>query len=228
MRSRQGWNRPKPGNQAARLSANASTPPSTPQVLKRQPCGYASVSAYAADWGERTISFRRGDTTVLQPGMTFHFMPALWLELTAGWNHRADPRSTETGYDASCTTPANCRESMTDSGRHPPQSRWTQNGVIMGSLKVPYSRNDSGVGIRDGAQCTVIRQWAQGRPALNDRGQTWGGRRWNTRGRLALQELAISLKAGRDRGPRDHLANDEHAAFATGTRCSRDRTRRAR
>jgi len=30
--------------------------------------------------GERTISLRRGDKTVLQPNMTFHFMPALWLD----------------------------------------------------------------------------------------------------------------------------------------------------
>jgi ectoine hydrolase len=26
------------------------------------------------------MSLRRGDESVLQPGMVFHFMPALWLE----------------------------------------------------------------------------------------------------------------------------------------------------
>ncbi len=35
--------------------------------------------SYPPDWGERTISFRAEDTTVLEPGMTFHFMPGLWM-----------------------------------------------------------------------------------------------------------------------------------------------------
>ncbi|ABD53767.1 M24 family metallopeptidase [Jannaschia sp. CCS1] len=43
-------------------------------------CGYAIGLSYPPDWGERTMSFRADDTTVLKPGMTFHFMPALWLE----------------------------------------------------------------------------------------------------------------------------------------------------
>ena len=43
-------------------------------------CGYAIGLGYPPDWGERTMSFRRGDGTVLEPGMTFHFMPALWLD----------------------------------------------------------------------------------------------------------------------------------------------------
>ncbi|AHM02872.1 peptidase M24 [Roseibacterium elongatum DSM 19469] len=43
-------------------------------------CGYAIGLSYPPDWGERTMSFRRGDKTVLEPGMTFHFMPALWLD----------------------------------------------------------------------------------------------------------------------------------------------------
>jgi ectoine hydrolase len=36
--------------------------------------------SYPPDWGERTISLRAEDTTVLQPGMTFHFMPGLWMQ----------------------------------------------------------------------------------------------------------------------------------------------------
>lgn len=42
--------------------------------------GYAIGLSYPPDWGERTISLRRGDKTEWQPGMTFHFMPALWLD----------------------------------------------------------------------------------------------------------------------------------------------------
>ncbi|MDO8881829.1 ectoine hydrolase DoeA [Pseudotabrizicola sp.] len=42
--------------------------------------GYGIGVSYPPDWGERTMSLRRGDRTVLQPGMTFHFMTGLWLE----------------------------------------------------------------------------------------------------------------------------------------------------
>ncbi|MEM8819965.1 MAG: ectoine hydrolase DoeA [Pseudomonadota bacterium] len=41
--------------------------------------GYAIGLSYPPDWGERTMSLRRGDRTVLEPGMTFHFMTGLWL-----------------------------------------------------------------------------------------------------------------------------------------------------
>jgi ectoine hydrolase len=43
-------------------------------------CGYPIGLSYPPDWGERTFSIRPVDTTVLEPGMTFHFMPALWME----------------------------------------------------------------------------------------------------------------------------------------------------
>jgi ectoine hydrolase len=43
-------------------------------------CGYPIGLSYPPDWGERTASIRSEDQTVLEPGMTFHFMPALWME----------------------------------------------------------------------------------------------------------------------------------------------------
>jgi ectoine hydrolase len=43
-------------------------------------CGYPVGLSYPPDWGERTISLRESDETVLEPGMTFHFMPGLWME----------------------------------------------------------------------------------------------------------------------------------------------------
>lgn len=43
-------------------------------------CGYPIGLSYPPDWGERTASIRVEDQTVLHPGMTFHFMPALWME----------------------------------------------------------------------------------------------------------------------------------------------------
>ena len=42
--------------------------------------GYPIGLSYPPDWGERTASIRSEDETVLQPGMTFHFMPALWMD----------------------------------------------------------------------------------------------------------------------------------------------------
>ncbi|MBC8258400.1 MAG: ectoine hydrolase DoeA [SAR324 cluster bacterium] len=47
---------------------------------KESRCGYAIGLSYPPDWGERTVSFRKGDKTVLEPNMTFHFMPALWFD----------------------------------------------------------------------------------------------------------------------------------------------------
>ncbi len=42
--------------------------------------GYAVGLSYPPDWGEHTVSIRERDRTELKPGMTFHFMPALWME----------------------------------------------------------------------------------------------------------------------------------------------------
>ncbi|MEO0342383.1 MAG: M24 family metallopeptidase [Pseudomonadota bacterium] len=41
--------------------------------------GYPVGLSYPPDWGERTASIRTEDETVLEPGMVFHFMPALWM-----------------------------------------------------------------------------------------------------------------------------------------------------
>ena len=32
------------------------------------------------DWGEKSVSLRPGDKSVLQKGMTIHFMPGIWLD----------------------------------------------------------------------------------------------------------------------------------------------------
>lgn len=42
--------------------------------------GYPVGLSYPPDWGERTASIRSEDNTVLQAGMVFHFMPALWMD----------------------------------------------------------------------------------------------------------------------------------------------------
>lgn len=42
--------------------------------------GYAVGLNYPPDWGEHTVSLRPGDKTILQPNMTFHMIPAIWLD----------------------------------------------------------------------------------------------------------------------------------------------------
>ena len=48
-------------------------------VAKPNRAGYPIGLSYPPDWGERTMSIRPGDRTVLEPGMTFHFMSGLWM-----------------------------------------------------------------------------------------------------------------------------------------------------
>lgn len=43
-------------------------------------CGYPIGLSYPPDWGERTISLRAEDETILEPNMTFHLMPGLWTK----------------------------------------------------------------------------------------------------------------------------------------------------
>lgn len=43
-------------------------------------CGYSIGLSYPPDWGERTVSLRSEDQTILRPGMTLHFMPGLWMD----------------------------------------------------------------------------------------------------------------------------------------------------
>ncbi|WP_411956695.1 ectoine hydrolase DoeA [Paracoccus homiensis] len=49
-------------------------------IVKDNRTGYPIGLSYPPDWGERTMSLRRGDQTELKPGMTFHFMTGLWME----------------------------------------------------------------------------------------------------------------------------------------------------
>ena len=46
---------------------------------KESRCGYSIGLSYPPDWGERTLSLRKGDKTELQPGMVIHFMPGMWF-----------------------------------------------------------------------------------------------------------------------------------------------------
>jgi len=49
-------------------------------LVKPSRVGYSYGLNYVPDWGEHTVSLRPGDKTILEPGMTLHFMPGIWLE----------------------------------------------------------------------------------------------------------------------------------------------------
>ena len=99
-----GLEQAKPGNQAQDIANAFNTTLNKAGFEKDSRCGYAIGISYPPDWGERTISFRRGDTTILKAGMTFHFMPALWLD-DGGLEITEPILITKTGYECLCTTP---------------------------------------------------------------------------------------------------------------------------
>ena len=49
-------------------------------VKKDSRIGYPIGIGYPPTWGELTTSFRKGDKNILKENMTFHCIPALWLQ----------------------------------------------------------------------------------------------------------------------------------------------------
>lgn len=49
-------------------------------IEKDSRTGYPIGVSYPPDWGERTMSLRPGDESILQENMTFHFMTGLWMD----------------------------------------------------------------------------------------------------------------------------------------------------
>lgn len=72
----------KAGNMAGDIYRALAKPLEAAGIERGARAGYPIGISYPPDWGERTISIRDEDTTVLKPGMTFHFMPGLWMD---GW-----------------------------------------------------------------------------------------------------------------------------------------------
>lgn len=70
----------RPGNRACDVADALAAPLEAAGITRSARCGYPIGLSYPPDWGERTISFRAEDETVLEPGMTFHVMPGLWMQ----------------------------------------------------------------------------------------------------------------------------------------------------
>ncbi|AJI20144.1 M24 family metallopeptidase (plasmid) [Priestia megaterium] len=73
-------------------------------IIKDSRIGYAMGLNYPPDWGEHTASIRKGDKTVLQPNMTFHLIPGIWLD-SYGFEASESLRVTETGCETFASLP---------------------------------------------------------------------------------------------------------------------------
>lgn len=70
----------KPGVVCEELAAAWRTVIERHGIEKESRIGYPVGIGFPPTWGELTCSLRAGDRTVLQPGMTFHCIPAIWME----------------------------------------------------------------------------------------------------------------------------------------------------
>ena len=94
----------KPGNTCEQIEAALRGVLSKFGLDKPSRCGYPIGLSYPPDWGERTMSLRPGDTSVLEPDMTFHFMPGLWMD-DWGIEITESFRITETGCECLADVP---------------------------------------------------------------------------------------------------------------------------
>ncbi|MFN4100021.1 MAG: M24 family metallopeptidase [Pararhodobacter sp.] len=96
--------RARPGNACEDIAIAFYDTLSRHGFTKDSRTGYPIGLSYPPDWGERTMSLRRGDRTELKPGMTFHFMPALWLD-DGGIEITEPILINDTGVEKLCTLP---------------------------------------------------------------------------------------------------------------------------
>ncbi|MFC7395397.1 M24 family metallopeptidase [Scopulibacillus cellulosilyticus] len=67
-------------------------------IIKDSRLGYSMGLNYPPDWGEHTASIRKGDKTILEPNMTFHLIPGIWLD-DYGFEASESFRVTENGCE---------------------------------------------------------------------------------------------------------------------------------
>jgi len=94
----------RPGRTCAEVAQTFNSTLARHGFTKDSRCGYAIGLSYPPDWGERTMSLRADDHTALVAGMTFHFMPALWLD-DGGIEITEPILITEIGCEKLCDTP---------------------------------------------------------------------------------------------------------------------------
>ena len=70
----------KPGVQCQEIEAVWRETIKKHGIVKESRIGYSTGLNYPPDWGEHTLSLRPGDTTTLQPNMTIHMIPGVWMD----------------------------------------------------------------------------------------------------------------------------------------------------
>ncbi|MEX2536785.1 MAG: ectoine hydrolase DoeA [Trueperaceae bacterium] len=94
----------RPGNTCEEVEGAFARTVARYGIERNSRAGYPIGLSYPPDWGERTMSFRAGDTSVLQPGMTFHLMPGLWFD-DWGMEITESILITEKGAECLCDVP---------------------------------------------------------------------------------------------------------------------------
>lgn len=69
----------KPGNTSADVHAAFERVISRHGYEKKSRLGYSIGVGFPPDWGERTVSLRADDHTVLEENMTFHLIAGMWM-----------------------------------------------------------------------------------------------------------------------------------------------------
>ena len=94
----------RPGVVCGELAAVWSAVIGRHGIEKDSRIGYPVGIGYPPTWGELTCSLRAGDRTVLEPNMTFHCIPAIWMD-TYGLVISESFVVTETGAETFATFP---------------------------------------------------------------------------------------------------------------------------
>jgi Xaa-Pro aminopeptidase len=72
--------RVRPGVRCEELALTWKMTTARYDIEKDSRIGYPVGIGYPPTWGELTASLRAGDATPLEEGMTFHAIPAIWLD----------------------------------------------------------------------------------------------------------------------------------------------------
>ncbi len=85
-----------PGASASDAHAAFTSVISYHGLVKDSRIGYSIGIGYPPDWGERTVSLRADETTVLTAGMAFHVILGMWMD---GWGYELSEPVVVTGGD---------------------------------------------------------------------------------------------------------------------------------